>query len=83
MSLPKDPNLFIDEYAPYSMLFSRSAAIFHQGGVGTTAQAMRAGKPMVIVPFSHDQPDHAYRIERLGMGFGLSRRAYRATELPS
>jgi UDP:flavonoid glycosyltransferase YjiC (YdhE family) len=29
----------------------------HQGGIGTTAQALRAGRPMLIVPFSHDQPD--------------------------
>ena len=55
-------------YAPHSLLMPRGAATVHQGGVGTTAQALRAGKPQVIVPFAHDQPDHAARITRAGLG---------------
>src|SRR5262249_59352925 len=35
------------DYAPYSELFPRAAAIVHQGGIGTTAQAMRSGRPML------------------------------------
>jgi sterol 3beta-glucosyltransferase len=31
-------------------------AIVHHGGAGTTAAAIRAGKPQVIVPFFGDQP---------------------------
>ncbi len=61
------------EYAPYSELFPRAAAIVHQGGAGTTGQAMRSGKPMVLVPFSHDQPDHAVRLKRLGISETVSR----------
>ena len=66
------------DYAPYSEIFPRASAIVHQGGVGTTAQAMRAGKPMLIMPFSHDQPDHAYRMQKLGIGRGIARKKYRA-----
>ena len=55
-------------YAPHSLLMPRGAATVHQGGVGTTAQALRAGKPQVIVPFAHDQPDHAARVTRAGLG---------------
>jgi rhamnosyltransferase subunit B len=55
----------VAEYAPYSALFSRASAIIHQGGVGTTAQCLRAGKPMLIMPYSHDQPDNARRMRRL------------------
>ncbi|HEY0074154.1 MAG TPA: nucleotide disphospho-sugar-binding domain-containing protein [Abditibacteriaceae bacterium] len=66
------------DYAPYSQIFPRACAIVHQGGVGTTAQAMRAGKPMLIVPFSHDQPDHAYRMKSLGVGLGIARENYHA-----
>lgn len=55
----------VAEYAPYSALFSRSSLIVHQGGVGTTAQCLRAGKPMLIMPYSHDQPDNARRMRRL------------------
>lgn len=66
------------EYAPYSELFPRAAAIVHQAGAGTAGQAMRAGKPMIIVPFSHDQPDHAARLQRLGISETVSRHGYSA-----
>jgi UDP:flavonoid glycosyltransferase YjiC (YdhE family) len=69
------------EYAPYSELFPRAAAIVHQAGAGTTGQAMRAGKPMVIVPFSHDQPDHAMRLKRLGISETVPRHACTASRL--
>jgi rhamnosyltransferase subunit B len=54
-------------YAPYSELFPRAAIIVHQGGIGTTAQAMRSGRPMLVVPYAHDQPDNAERVARLGI----------------
>jgi rhamnosyltransferase subunit B len=54
-------------YASHSGLFARASAIVHQGGIGTTGQALRAGRPMLIVPFGHDQPDNAARCERLGV----------------
>jgi UDP:flavonoid glycosyltransferase YjiC (YdhE family) len=67
-----------EEYAPFSELFPRAAAIVHQGGAGTTAQALRAGMPMCVVPFSHDQPDYARRCERLGVARVVPRGSYRA-----
>jgi rhamnosyltransferase subunit B len=73
-ALPKDCAAF--EYAAFSQLFPRAAAIVHQGGAGTTAQALRAGRPMVVVPFAHDQPDHAARIERRGLGRTIARSHY-------
>ncbi len=65
-------------YAPYSSLFSRAAAIVHQGGVGTTGQALRSGRPMLVVPWSHDQPDNGARIQRQGVGLTLTRSRYNA-----
>jgi UDP:flavonoid glycosyltransferase YjiC (YdhE family) len=64
------------DYAPFSELFPRAAAVVHHGGVGTTAQAMRAGRPMLIVPFFADQPDNADRVGRLGMARTVARRSY-------
>ena len=64
------------DYAPYSELFPRAAAIVHQGGVGTTAQAMRSGRPMLVMPYSHDQPDNAERLKRLGIARTISRHRY-------
>jgi len=60
-------------YAPHSELMPRACAVVHQGGVGTTAQAMRAGRPMLVVPFSHDQPDNAERLRRKGVARVLAR----------
>jgi UDP:flavonoid glycosyltransferase YjiC (YdhE family) len=67
------------DYAPYSAIMPRAAAIVHQGGVGTTAQALRAGRPMLVVPYSHDQPDNAARVTRLGVGRTLPRGRYNAS----
>jgi UDP:flavonoid glycosyltransferase YjiC (YdhE family) len=58
--------------APHSLLFPRALCIVHHGGIGTTAEAMRAGKPQVVVPFFGDQPDHAMRVMRLGIGLSMS-----------
>lgn len=70
-NLPK--NVIAVDYAPYSELFPRAAAVVHSGGIGTTAQCLRAGKPMLIVPFANDQFDNAHRIRVAGLG----RRCYR------
>lgn len=69
------------DYLPYAQIFSRGVAIVHQGGVGTTAQALRAGRPMLVVPFAHDQPDNAARVTRLGVARTLSRGRYRAERI--
>jgi UDP:flavonoid glycosyltransferase YjiC (YdhE family) len=48
--------------------------------MGTMAQAMRAGRPTVIVPFAHDQFDNAARTNRLGISETLARE--QATAVP-
>jgi rhamnosyltransferase subunit B len=65
-------------YAPYSRIFPHAAAIVHQGGSGTTGQALRSGRPQLIVPYGWDQPDNGARLERLGVGLCLARSAYSA-----
>jgi rhamnosyltransferase subunit B len=65
-------------YAPHSGLFARAAAIVHQGGVGTTGQALRSGKPTLVVPFAHDQPDNATRVTRRGGARWILRSRYNA-----
>jgi UDP:flavonoid glycosyltransferase YjiC (YdhE family) len=65
-------------YAPYSAVFARARVIVHQGGIGTTAQALRAGKPMVVVPYGFDQPDNAARVRRLGVAETIARKKYDA-----
>jgi UDP:flavonoid glycosyltransferase YjiC (YdhE family) len=60
-------------YAPYSRIFPWAAAIVHQGGSGTTGQALLAGHPQLIVPYGWDQPDNGARVVRLGVGLCLAR----------
>jgi rhamnosyltransferase subunit B len=62
------------DYAPYSEVFPLASGVVHQGGAGTTAQALRAGVPQIIVPFAHDQSDNGARIQRLGVGTTVARR---------
>jgi len=67
----------VAEYAPYSKLFPRASLVVHQGGVGTTAQCLRAGRPMLIMPYSHDQPDNARRMRRIGVARVIQRVSYK------
>jgi rhamnosyltransferase subunit B len=60
------------DYAPHSLVMPRACTVVHQGGIGTTGQALRAGQPMLVVPFGQDQPDNAHRCVRLGIGRTLS-----------
>jgi rhamnosyltransferase subunit B len=60
------------------MVFPRAAAVVHQGGVGTTQQALRAGRPQLVVPHLGDQFDNGVRVARLGCGCVLRRERYRA-----
>lgn len=55
-------------YVPFSWLLKRSCALVHHGGIGSCAQALKAGIPQVAVPRGYDQFDNAWRIERLGVG---------------
>jgi len=64
------------DYAPHRLVMPRASVIVHQGGIGTTGQALRAGRPMLIVPFGQDQPDNARRCVRAGVGRTLSYRRY-------
>ncbi len=72
------PGVAAFDYAPYSAVFPRAAAIVHQGGVGTTAEAMRSGRPMLVMPYAHDQPDNAARVVRLGIARTVTRAAFTA-----
>ena len=56
------------DYIPFSQVLPRAAAVVHHGGIGTVAQGLAAGVPQLIMPMSHDQPDNAARIRRLGVG---------------
>jgi sterol 3beta-glucosyltransferase len=62
------PTLQQIDQAPHAWLFPRMAAVVHHGGAGTTAAALQAGRPSVIVPFFGDQPFWGQRVHMLGGG---------------
>jgi sterol 3beta-glucosyltransferase len=65
--------LGIDE-APHAILFPRVAAVVHHGGAGTTAAALRAGVPQVVIAHLGDQFYHGQRVQQLGVGRCMPRR---------
>ncbi len=75
---PLPDGVAVFEYAPFGEVLPRACAVVHQGGVGTTGQGMRSGKPVLIVPHAHDQFDNAARVARLGCGRVLPRPRYNA-----
>lgn len=59
-------NVFLLDSVPHDWLFPQMAAIVHHGGAGTTAAALTAGVPSVVVPFFGDQPFWGDRVMKLG-----------------
>jgi rhamnosyltransferase subunit B len=72
------PSVIAVDYLPHNLIFRHASAVVHQGGVGTTAQALRAGVPQLVVPWAHDQLDNAARVARLGCGVSVERSQYNA-----
>jgi UDP:flavonoid glycosyltransferase YjiC (YdhE family) len=66
------------EYAPFGELLPRSLCVVHSGGVGTTGQALRSGRPALVVPHAFDQYDNAARAARTGAARVLPRPKYNA-----
>jgi UDP:flavonoid glycosyltransferase YjiC (YdhE family) len=65
-------------FAPFSEVYPRCAAVIHHGGIGTTAQALRAGAPQLVVPWAVDQFWTGAQVRRIGAGRTVQRRAYTA-----
>ncbi len=63
-----DEQICISDYESFPLLFPECRVIVHQCGIGTTSQALYSGKPQILIPFAHDQPDNAVRVNKLGCG---------------
>ncbi len=66
--LPLPSNCFRIESAPHAWLFPRVAAVVTHCGAGTVAAALRAGAPIIGVPFFGDQVFWSRRVHALGAG---------------
>jgi rhamnosyltransferase subunit B len=78
--VPKDlpANVQVFGYLPFRALLPRAALLVYHGGIGTLAQAIKAGIPHLVVPNGHDQFDNGFRIEKLGLGRSIPQSRYRA-----
>ena len=65
---PLPPWALWQPYVALARLLPHTAALVHHGGIGTTAEALRAGVPQVVTPFAWDQFDNGARVEALGAG---------------
>lgn len=71
--LSSAPYILTWDYLPYPTIFPRCSLIIHHGGINTVGQALKAGRPQIILPFCHDQFDNAARCVRLGVALRLDR----------
>ncbi len=78
---PPPPHVRHCSFAPFLHLFPQCAAVVHHGGIGTTAKALAAGTPQLILPLAFDQMDNARRVRELGVGDSLQAKRRSAEHL--
>ena len=65
---PQPGNVYIERYIPQSALLARCDLLVSHAGFSTVVAGIAHGLPQVAIPLGADQPDHARRVARLGLG---------------
>lgn len=55
-------------YAPFDTLLPNVGLLVHHGGIGTTAAALAAGTPQLVLAYGIDRPDNGARVQSLNLG---------------
>lgn len=71
-------DVFVIPYAPFSTVYPRCQVVINHGGMGSIAQALRAGVPLLAVPWGLDQAYNANAVARQGAGRAINARTYSA-----
>ena len=62
-------------FAPHGQILPHTALVITHGGHGTVLKALSYGVPVLVLPMGRDQGDIAARVERLGAGKKVSKKA--------
>jgi MGT family glycosyltransferase len=65
-TLPK--NVLLRKSVPQIEVLRRTTVLITHGGLGTLKEAILSAVPMIVVPFSADQPYNAKRVIHHGLG---------------
>jgi vancomycin aglycone glucosyltransferase len=70
-ALSEDGHIKVIGKVSHDQLFRHASLVVHHGGAGTTASALHAGTPQIVVPHIGDQNFFGSEVERLGCGIRL------------
>jgi MGT family glycosyltransferase len=68
-------NVHVAESVPHGAVFPHVDLLVSHGGHGTVVRALAAGRPVMVVPISRDQPDNAARVIFHGVGISVPKRS--------
>ena len=81
-SLGKLPeNCIVKHHVPQLAVLKQASLFITHGGMNSVSEAMTRGVPMVVIPFTSDQPVNAKQVERLNLGRILSPKSVTAERL--
>lgn len=75
VDVPAPRNVRVLRAAPHAQILAEAAAVVTHAGHGTVIKALAAGVPIVCIPQGRDQKDNSARVQRLGAGIRLGKRA--------
>jgi MGT family glycosyltransferase len=75
VQVPAPGNVRVLRAVPHVQILAEAAVVITHAGHGTVIKALAAGVPLVCLPQGRDQRDNAARVQRLGAGIRLGKRA--------
>ncbi len=68
-------------YVPLTQLLPHAALLVHHGGIGTSAEAMRAGIAQLVTPYAWDQFDNGGRMQEMGIARSIPAKQLKSAKL--